>query len=665
MKIMNDKRLLILGALIFIGVLVRSLFLTAAVMNLGLCSDEAILGLMAKHVWSGELPLITWAQPHGGTLETYLVAPLYLLFGTHPLVVKIWMLLMGIGYFVFIYLLTKQLFGGKVGLIALALATAPPVYLVLMSSLGVSMNNPALLGIVVILYLTCRIIKGDNRVVLGALLGLVAGLAFWVHQIVFYGIAISGLFLLFYDWKLCTRKYFWVLAACFALGSLPLWVNNFSNNFEIFELAKGEDLPTTLAKIKMALAYTMPTVWGLYLPTYIDNPFILSVPGKLMLPAGGIYLGLLIIGLRARHAGPRFLGKVMLILLFLITLVMFARTERSNLWSTRYLIHTYTALLPLVALGLSAVLIRSRIAFAAVLALLVGFNVYGWVRVLNVWQDPILTAEKLDLPDLRPLTRFLRAQDIRHGYLHYCFSYPVVFATDEELVLSPSHDERFGRFQQPYLSQVAAQTNVAYIFHKSIGFSADQFQNWLKQAGIGFTQADCYPFIVFYDFISPSRPGPEDTIIGRPIPSDAWVIEASHNAPDAPRAVDGDLKTRWGSAQPQQPGMAFMVDLKQPYEICKIEMFCGRYWHDFPAGIEIRMSLDGTCWDQVYSNRDTAGGMLYWIDGQPRLSIAQEGAFRLLFSPRQARYVKITQIGTHARFDWSIAELNIYSAENE
>jgi len=99
---------------------------------------------MAKHVWSGELPLITWAQPHGGTLETYLVAPLYLLFGTHPLVVKIWMLLMGIGYFVFIYLLTKQLFGGKVRADCPGAGDgAARFYLVLMSSLGVSMNNPA------------------------------------------------------------------------------------------------------------------------------------------------------------------------------------------------------------------------------------------------------------------------------------------------------------------------------------------------------------------------------------------------------------------------------------------------------------------------------------------------------------------------------------------
>ena len=110
--------------------------------------------------------------------------------------------------------------------------------------------------------------------------------------------------------------------------------------------------------------------------------------------------------------------------------------------------------------------------------------------------------------------------------------------------------------------------------------------------------------------------------------------------------------------------MTFLVDLKQPYEICKIEMLFGRYGHDFPAGIEIQMSLDGTSWDQVYSNRDTAGDMLYWIDGQPRLSIARQGEFHLVLSPRQARYVKIIQTGTHAIFDWSIAELNIYSAEN-
>lgn len=663
MKILNDKHLLLLGALIFIGVLGRALFLAVVMTNLGLCSDEAILGLMAQHVWTGEFPLITWAQPHGGTLETYLAAPLYLLVGTHPFLVKIWTFLMGVGYFIFIYLLTRELFGEKIGLIALALAAVPPVYLALMSSLGVSMNSPALLGIVVILYLTCRIIKGHHRVALSAIMGLTAGLVFWTHQIVAYGIAVSGLFLLVYDWKLCARKYFWVLAACFALGSLPLWIHNFNNCFETFTIVRGEDLPTTLAKLKMALTYTMPTVWGFYLPTYIDNPLILSVPGWLMVTTGVIYFGLLTIGLCARHAGPRFLGKAMLVLLFLITIIMFARTGRSNSWATRYLLHTYTALLPLMAVGLSAVLSRSRLVFAAILAFLFAFNIYGWTRVAKVLQDPVVAAEKLDLPDLSPLIGFLQARGIYYGYLHYCFSYPVIFETDAEIILSPSHDERFGRFTQPYLSQVAAQTNIAYIFHNRIGFSSDQFQCWLQQAEIGFARTNLAPFVVFYDFTPPMQTNSGQEIIGQIIAPGAWKIEASHNASNARHAIDGKRDTRWSTAQPQQPGMTFLVDLGQSYQICKIDMFCGAYWHDFPAGIEIRVSLDGTSWDQIYLNQDTAGGMAFWIDGQPRLSVAQQGLFHLVFNPRLARYVKITQIGLHAKFDWSIAELNIYSAE--
>ena len=79
--------LLLLGA-----ILVASCFLhVKAIERLahGLESDEAVVGLMAKHISEGrELPVFYYGQPYLGSLEAFLVAGSFKLFGTLNLLVK-------------------------------------------------------------------------------------------------------------------------------------------------------------------------------------------------------------------------------------------------------------------------------------------------------------------------------------------------------------------------------------------------------------------------------------------------------------------------------------------------------------------------------------------------------------------------------------------------
>ena len=45
-------------------------------------SDEAVWGLMARHVLHGEFTTFVWGSPYGGTQEVLLTAPLVWVFGT-------------------------------------------------------------------------------------------------------------------------------------------------------------------------------------------------------------------------------------------------------------------------------------------------------------------------------------------------------------------------------------------------------------------------------------------------------------------------------------------------------------------------------------------------------------------------------------------------------
>lgn len=52
-------------------------------------ADEAVIGLMARHFLEGEISAFFWGQYYGGTLEQFLVAGVFALFGSSVLGLKL------------------------------------------------------------------------------------------------------------------------------------------------------------------------------------------------------------------------------------------------------------------------------------------------------------------------------------------------------------------------------------------------------------------------------------------------------------------------------------------------------------------------------------------------------------------------------------------------
>lgn len=631
-----------------IGILLRAIFLVTSLEYLEIGSDEAVLGLMAKHVWLGEFPLMTWAQSHGGTLETYLNAPLYLLFGLRPIMVRLLPLLFSITYLILCYLLVNQVFGRNPALISMSITAIPPVYLCILASLGVSMNGPALIGVISGMYITHKIIAGNKNLGLCLLLGFIWGITFWVHQIVIFGIVTGGFFLFLNDIKLFFKKYFWAIISGFIIGSLPLWLYNIKNDFDTFRVAGVADIATTINNLKTAVTFTLPTAWGLKLPTYIDNPYFIDIPKTFFWLLAGIYTGLLIISIFLKPEKRQRFGKLSLWFLFFIILFITSRNRRTNWWSTRYLIHTYTALIPLIGLGLSWIYNKQKLVFTLILSTILAVNLYGNIKLLSYWKDPLFPGEHIDLPGNKDLIKFLKKEGIKYGYMHYWLSYPVVFNTDEGIILSPAYDERFGKYKQPYLEKVSKAKDVAYIFHKHTG----TFQAALEKAGIEYKKKGLYPFTIFYRFRFKEADLEE-------IPTAKWSVTSNYNNQQADLAIDRNNKTRWGTAHPQTKGMYFQIDMGEEYKIGKIIIYLGDYSHDFPRGLDIYISPDAMHWTKVYENPEV-GGSVFWSNGQPRFFIQQE-EFSCIIEPTKARYIKLVQTGTHPRLDWSIVELNLMS----
>ena len=136
---------------------------------------------------------------------------------------------------------------------------------------------------------------------------------------------------------------------------------------------------------------------------------------------------------------------------------------------------------------------------------------------------------------------------------------------------------------------------------------------------------------------------------GEPLPIKA--LDSFPSPPHAPRAVDGNLRTRW-SGGVQRSAADFTIELAQPSRVGQLVTELGEFWTDFPMRLHLEVSADGATWETVYLG-GTALHAYYAALRSPR-------AVPLVFAIDRdnVRFIRLKQLGwgTH---DWSIAEIRV------
>src|SRR6476661_5650212 len=79
-------------------------------------SDEAVIGLMARHILHGERPTFFWGQNYMGPFEAYFAALLFMFFGSSTFLLGLSALLLTLGFFTTVYWLGRAAYGPTVGL---------------------------------------------------------------------------------------------------------------------------------------------------------------------------------------------------------------------------------------------------------------------------------------------------------------------------------------------------------------------------------------------------------------------------------------------------------------------------------------------------------------------------------------------------------------------
>ena len=128
-------------------------------------------------------------------------------------------------------------------------------------------------------------------------------------------------------------------------------------------------------------------------------------------------------------------------------------------------------------------------------------------------------------------------------------------------------------------------------------------------------------------------------------------LDAFPSPPHTPRAIDGDLKTRW-SGGVQRAAADFTIELEQPGRVGQLVVSLGSFVTDFPMRLLLEVSADGSQWDTVYLG-ETALHAYYAARRHPR-------TVPLVFpiGRDNVRFIRMKQLGwgTH---DWTIAEVEV------
>ncbi|HET7010074.1 MAG TPA: hypothetical protein VFI11_04810 [Anaerolineales bacterium] len=483
-------------------------------------SDEAIVGLMARHILSGRWPTFFYGQAYLGSTDAALVAGAFAIGGESVLVIRIVQALLYAGTVATTVALALRAGLGTWGTWGAGLLAAIPVVnTTLYTTVSIGGYGEALL--LGNLLLLATIALDDERAsTLGfAAWGALAGFAFWTFGLTLVYSLPSSAFLLARWARREPRGVFLRAGAVIAggiLGAAPLVVWGLGNGFDVLirELtgsaiagASSADFGAAVISHGLNLLLFGPTVLFGARPPW--EATLLAIP---LLPFAIAFWILAIV--RALHPhrstvkAPR-VGRLLAGVAFVL-IIGFLFTPFGADPSGRYFLPLSMALTIVGGALIDEIQSRTRPAWAvAALAIVLAFSAWGNLQTALRRPPGITTqfdaAARRDTASDSRLMAFLGDIGETRGYTTYWISYPLAFLSRETLVFVPrlpyhsdfrytSRDDRY----PGYGPLVLASPRVAYITSAQPWLEA-----YLREAfaseGVTFRESEVGGYHVFHD----------------------------------------------------------------------------------------------------------------------------------------------------------------------
>ena len=439
----------LIALLTIVGLGVRLLLLIAADWRYDY--DEGMVGLQVLRILRGDWPVFHPGQPYLAALESYLIAPVFAIFGANAVTLKIVPWLLSGGYIATTSWLGWRAFDRRVGVFSALLAAFAPSYVLVigMKTWGATAETLLLgnLTLIAASYVLERNRAQIRRHML--LLGFLGGIALWVSWLIgFYAVPIALTFVLY--WRDVQRRMTWRVWAqaglAFLIGSAPFWSYNLTHDFATFRYLLSDQ------------GDTWGNAWAVLDHLNYDlSPRMVSGDPKwelLSWPAiwwlqivyeGGL-IALIVWAWRDRSSPTRVMLSLLALCLPVIYIVSGYGNHALNPHgfdaTGRYMMMIHSVL-PIGVAVLCMRLIRwrdwLRFPVAAILTSVIGLNLLGAARIdpVQVFVSPYYTRQPATLD---PLIDFLDEQNIRHVWTDVGIAHVLMFQTEERILAADWYD---------------------------------------------------------------------------------------------------------------------------------------------------------------------------------------------------------------------------------
>ncbi|MBI5199894.1 MAG: glycosyltransferase family 39 protein, partial [Nitrospirae bacterium] len=593
----------ILFILIFLlGVALRVIYLITQDLD----SDQAIMGLMARHILDGEFPIFYWGERYAGPVESYFASIIFYIFGSSPLTLILSPFIFSLIFIFLVYRLGKEMFNEKVGLMAMLLVSASPPFLIWYS---VSPSGNYIQNLVfgtLLLLMTFRFVNivSDEKTAKRyyIVIGFVGGLAWWVNFQIAYFLLTAFIFMFLKDrWRFIKRGLLYLFPS-FMIGSSLFWYYNLKNSW-----GSIDDIQRYSQKIKLSNSliasfdFKLPFVLGPF--AHRDTLYL----GKYFIIVFGVLLLYFIFTYRRglidlfRLSIKRMTGAEILMVFFIIfSVVIISRYNYSTI--LRYYLPIYSVFPIILAVSIYN---AGRVFKPLPLLLVVifaSFNIYGDIKGAVIFDSKKLKSYRESKERERVLFDSLISKGIRYvGELDYWKRYKFTFDSSEKVIFtSPALDWHPNKYPA-YTEGLHTQSNPAFIIRKGI---SDRFDMFLKSQGISYAWEIYFDYhILFHSLKMPEKKGSV-------IPASTMIASSNYDEIDPKSAIDRDVTTEWTPLVPKDKPPHLEIDMKRPYLINRVSILNGGSFDNSPPSYELEVSLNREVWSKVISMPVQLGGFV-------------------------------------------------------
>ena len=603
---------------------------------------------MGVHILKGEFPLFYWGQSYCGTLESFVAALLFSLFGVSRLTLNLAPFLFSLLFLLLTWRLAETVFDERTGLVALALAAFPPMFLTWYSVLARANYIENLVFGNLLILIAIRLagpgLRPSDRLRTLGIYGLVAGFAFYMNFQSIHYLLTSAIFLLWRGQFRVLLRQSWICVAGFLLGSIPLWIYNLSTGFSSLAAIKTASQQSSIREsISILLHSTVPTILGIADFHYNYEPVVTRQLAFLWGPILALYVSSLVLAVRLlmkTRAERSHLGIEMLVLLPVVLFAIVIAAGFTPGTDARYLLPLYTSTTILMAALITTLARSSRLLGGLVMAVLLASNLYGHATTVEG-----LPRSASYIANDHALFTAMRERGLKYAFVpDYWLSYRLTFDAGESMIFAVPplfHSRDVSRYPE-YTQLVSQSPRSAYV----VWGGDTEFEQTLAAAGEHPQKLVIGRFSLFHDF----KPAPDRR--DQSLPAATWRPVGSSGR----EAFDRDFGTTWQG----EPGEPMVVDLGKLSSLVGLALYLGEESLRVRHGLEVMGSEDGTRWSRIAVTGPPFAGLMRVGD---RLIFEETGRIFLTWQPTKVRYLRVQLPRGRRPPLWRVEELFVYTSD--